>query len=83
MQKPSLGRIVIADVPTDINNGADCAPAVITKAWEHPHRGWLVNLRILLDSAEPPLWRTAVPLYEERPRVVGEAHKAAWWPPRV
>jgi hypothetical protein len=41
MQKPSLGRIVLAVCPQAKSNGADVAPAVITRVWnEHPTGGW-------------------------------------------
>lgn len=86
MQKPSIGRIVVALVPPELNNGSDEAPAVITRVWsEHPAGGWVVNLRILCDS-DNTVWKTSVRLADERPDVVKRnvgAPLVAWWPPRV
>ena len=81
MMKPSLARMVIASVPEPMNNGADEAPAVITRVWnEHPDGGWVVNLRILCDS-ENVIWQTSVRLHDEKPE--NAAPGDAWWPPRV
>lgn len=79
--KPSVGRIVVASVPPATNNGADEAPAVITRVWnEHPGGGWVVNMRILHDSNEIT-WSTSAHLYDEKPENAGPG--AAWWPPRA
>lgn len=76
--KPSVGRIVHAYVAdTTQNNGADVAPAVITRVWNDT----LVNVRILLDG-DAIAWRTSVQLHDERPE--GEAvNHSVWWPSRV
>lgn len=75
MTKPSLGRIVIAAVNPATNNGADEAPAVITRVW-NDH---LVNVRVLLDG-DTVEWKTSVELHTERP---DNPQHAVWWPPRV
>jgi hypothetical protein len=83
MQKPSLGRIVIADVDPAMNNGSDQAPAVITRVWgEHPDGGWTVNLRVFVDSPGAELCKTSVRLFDE-PSVGENRPHTAWWPPRV
>lgn len=84
MQKPSLGRVVIAQVDKAENNGQDHAPAIVTRVWgEHPDGGWIVNLRVLVDTTAMPLSRTSVRLVDERPKVNGADLGTAWWPPRV
>lgn len=74
--KPSLGRIVHVLVDPAINNGADVAPAVITRVWGDS----MVNVKVLLDAAGEQ-WQTSVNLYTERPDNP-ELTRAAWWPPR-
>ena len=88
MQKPSVGRIVIVPVtalsPTEKldNNGAEVAPAVITRVWSDD----LVNVRVLLDGGAMP-WKTSVALFQT-PEEYAEARDAGkafgcYWPPRV
>lgn len=78
--KPSLGRIVLTPVPPETNNGADIAPAIITRVWNDTR----VNVRVLHDS-ENVSWKTSVKLCETE----GEARSpdayghTAYWPPRV
>lgn len=87
---PSVGRIVHVIVSPRENNGADVAPAVITRVWNEQG----INVRVLLDGPDTP-WRTSVPLYESREAL--EAANAqmvisggvrpplfgAFWPPRA
>lgn len=73
---PSMGRIVMVNADPDENNGADQAPAVITRVWSDT----LVNVRVFLDADTTPEWRTSVKLHDARPETVGHD---AWWPPRV
>jgi len=83
MQKPSLCRMVIAHVDPALNNGSSEAPAVITRVWgEHPDGGWVVNLRVFVDTPAAPLSKTSVRLLDG-PSVDGAAEHTAWWPPRV
>jgi hypothetical protein len=87
MQKPSLGRIVLAVGGSARSNGADVAPAIITRVWsEHPAGGWTVNLTVLPDFGQPVLASSAV-LYEDeqtaREHLPYESSIAAYWPPRV
>lgn len=77
--KPSVGRIVLAIVPQETNNGSSVAPAIITRAWSDDR----VNIRVLHDS-ENLTWMTSVKLCRDE----GEAREepygyAAFWPPRV
>lgn len=73
--KPSLGRIVIAHVPAECNNGSTEAPAVITRVWSDT----MVNLRVLCDS-ESILWWTSVTLHDDKPE---DPKYSCWWPQRV
>jgi len=90
MPKPALGRTIHVFADPDKNNGADIAPAVITRVWNDE----MVNVRVLLDSAEAPTWMTSVHLYDDRESAeqtpngyVGANDKripaAAFWPPIV
>lgn len=54
MPTPSVGRIVLVPIEPEMNNGATVAPAIITRVWSDT----TVNLRVLTDSQNPPLWRT-------------------------
>lgn len=82
MQKPSPGRIVIAAVDPSMNNGSDEAPAIITRVWdEHPNGGWVVNLRVFVDTLATPLSLTSVRLFDAPGSTIRPG--AAWWPPRV
>lgn len=89
MTAPALGRIVHVFVDPARNNGADVAPALITRVWnEHG-----VNIRVLLDGPDTP-WLTSVTLRDDREsaekvtsyRVADNGDRypaAAFWPPRV
>lgn len=92
LQKPSLGRIVIAAVSAGDNNGATGAPAVITRVWSDA----MVNIRVLNDG--PAIeWKTSVTLYdtaedlaaakaqrdEQTPSLAQCQFHGAYWPARV
>ena len=85
-QTPAVCRFVQIAVDPAINNGADFAPAVITRVWT----GGIVNVRVLLDGPETP-WRTSVRVHESREAAEawhaenssGPLAHIAWWPPRV
>ena len=96
--KPSLGRTVHVRMDPRENNGADTAPAIITRVWAHEStdtRGlprYLVNVRVLSDTSANPELRTSVYLYELRPSddeleehyPTLEARRiVAFWPPMV
>ncbi|MFJ9374445.1 hypothetical protein [Streptomyces sp. NPDC101455] len=90
MPKPAIGRIVHITMDPAWNNGADVAPAIITRVWNDA----CVNLRVLADSQNVE-WKTSVPLFESRDAL--EAHfdsvaasvpgaprpSGAFWPERV
>lgn len=89
MNTPALGRIVHTFVDPARNNGADIAPAVITRVWNEQG----VNLRVLLDGPDT-LWFTSVVLCDDRDSAEQVKSKrvadngdhypaAAFWPPRV
>ena len=80
MQKPSIVRMVIVPMDPNRNNGADEAPAIITRVWSDTY----INVKVLSDSNDAPEWRTSVTLLEEKPeRIIGDGRGMAWWPPRV
>jgi hypothetical protein len=77
-QKPSVGRIVHVPVEPSTSNGADVAPAVITRVWNDT----TVNVRVLADA--PPSatdWRTSLVLVDDLDD--GEGLCRWIWPGRV
>ena len=83
MQKPSKGRIVIAQASPEGNNGDDTCPAVVTRVWgERPDGSWAINLKTLKDGPVDE-WKTSVVLFdtEEDARAYGLG--GCFWPPRV
>jgi hypothetical protein len=73
--KPSVGRIVLVPMDPTTNNGADVAPAVVTRVWSDT----CINVRVLADS-ENLLWRTSVTHVES---LDGAAPHNWAWPPRI
>jgi hypothetical protein len=68
--KPSVGRIVHVFADPRWNNGADVAPAVITRVWEEDDPV-TVNVRVLHDGppecpAKRRDWLCSIPLYGTR-----------------
>lgn len=86
---PSVGRIVVVRAAPHQNNGADEAPAVVTRVWGQRGDGaWTVNLRVLLDGSDVTPAKTSVALFPDRDAAVAAATGptdtyVAWWPPRV
>ncbi|MGW8326481.1 hypothetical protein ACWGLE_01095 [Streptomyces sp. NPDC055897] len=91
---PSVGRIVLVTVEPTTNNGADVAPAIITRVWSDS----MVNVQVFRDGAHGGQAATSIPLFADRAAVdtaraerVGAAlpHQlvttfmAAYWPPRT
>ena len=82
MPKPTLGRIVHVLMDPAMNNGADIAPAIITRVWSDT----TVNLRVLTDSQNPPLWRTSSIYADDLDTIPADdpTRLNRWaWPPRV
>jgi hypothetical protein len=94
-QVPSVGRIVFVTMPPESNNGADVAPAVITRVWGDD----VINVRVLPDgrSGESPAI-TSIRLHADRgdldraaqeqrdaalPHAMPVTYRGAYWPPRV
>jgi hypothetical protein len=79
-QQPSLGRIVLVAVDPAMNNGADTAPAVITRVWN----ATTINVRVLLDSDGVPPWRTSLTHTDTLEGLDPFLCPHRWtWPPRV
>jgi hypothetical protein len=92
MQTPAIGRIVHITMDPAENNGADVAPAIITRVWSDT----CVNVRVLADSHATD-WKTSVTIWETQDAlnthydklisdgVVAEGTRpsGAFWPPRV
>ena len=75
--KPSVGRIVHVPMNPNKNNGADVAPAVITRVWSDE----CVNVHVLADGPDTE-WRTSVTHVEDLAERGERSH--VWsWPPRV
>jgi hypothetical protein len=80
MHKPSLGRVVIVHgLDPALNNGATEAPAVITRVWSDR----CVNLQVLVDEANAPIWKTSVMLYDDDAAAPEGATFYATWPART
>lgn len=76
MTKPSLGRVVLVPADPAVNNGAEIAPAIITRVWTDE----VINVRVLLDS-DAVQWRTSVGYVDSFDDIETTHH---WtWPPRV
>ena len=81
--QPTIGRVVIAQTNANFNNGANVAPAVITRVWgERPEGGWTINVKVLRDALSEE-WKTSVVLFdtEEQAREYGLG--GCFWPPRA
>jgi hypothetical protein len=80
--KPSLCRMVIAIVDPANNNGADVAPAVITRVWgQQPDGAWTVNVQVFNDSPVSE-WKTSIVLFDTEEQAREHGTHAAFWPPR-
>lgn len=79
-QLPSLGRIVIVPMDPAKNNGANTAPAIITRVWNDT----MVNVRVQPDTAST-FMRTSVELADTVPTVDdGGLVPHVWsWPART
>lgn len=85
-QKPSIGRFVTVPAAALRGcemNGAEVAPAVITRVWSDD----MVNVRVLLDGNDTP-WKTSIKLYAsredyDRAALVNGMDFGCYWPERV
>lgn len=86
LMTPTIGRIVHVPIEalkatalTHENNGADFAPAMITRVWSPA----MVNVRVLLDGREIP-WLTSITLYDDRATYEASSNAyGCYWPERV
>jgi hypothetical protein len=77
-QQPSVGRIVHVPMDPATNNGADFAPAVITRVWNDT----TVNVRVLADAYPSNAdWRTSLAFVDTLAE--GDALCRWTWPGRV
>lgn len=82
--KPSVGRIVHLIGPHANSNGADVAPAIITRVWS----GTCVNVTVFPDCGTPHSV-TSVRLVEDEATAsdinaqAEHPQNLAFWPPRV
>ncbi|GAA3718248.1 hypothetical protein [Streptomyces tremellae] len=84
MQKPSLGRVVLALVEPTTNGGADIAPAVVVRVGAaHDDGSHTVNVKADLDSSTSPKWMTGVRLCPDEETARAYDGAAAFWPPRA
>ncbi len=74
---PTVGRIVLVGIDPAVNNGADRAPAIITRVFTPE----CVNLRVMVDGPGEMPWRTSSTLCEPED-LAGTTAKWAW-PPLV
>ena len=77
---PTIGRIVLVPMDPATNNGADVAPAVITRVWNEN----TINVQILAD-APGCAWRTSLTHADSLDGLGDEPNRLyRWtWPPRV
>lgn len=84
MQKPSLGRIVLVVGGAAKSNGAEVAPAIITRVFsEHPDGGWTINATVLPDYGQPALASSLRLVDDEDTARALPGGYGAFWPPRV
>ena len=89
--KPSIGRIVIVVSSQAANNGADRAPAIITRVWGNPVTDTCegpvnVNVSALPDCGHHVQCIPTVPLYDTEADAADCAELGmpyAYWPERV
>jgi hypothetical protein len=73
---PDVGDVVLVPMDPAANNGADVAPAVITRVWSST----TVNARVLADGDVLP-WRTSL-VYSDTLDDVSASAPVWTWPPR-
>lgn len=89
MQKPSPGRVIMAVGGSAASNGADVAPALITRVWPNENAAdgtWLINATVFPDYGDP-VFATSTKLYDTeeqaRANLPYPSSIAAYWPPRI
>jgi hypothetical protein len=90
VQTPTQGRIVIVEGDLVSSNGADTAPAIVTRTWGQNSDGThTINATTFPDNS-PSRVVSSIRLYPDREAAMsGDARKSfegatvAYWPPRV
>lgn len=77
---PTIGRVVHVLGGVAVSNGANVAPAIITRVWEQANGTYLINCTVFPD-ASPPRAATSVKLVKNHTEAKEHGH-AAFWPPR-
>lgn len=75
---PTVGRIVLVPMDPAMNNGADQAPAVITRVWDDGS----VNVHVLPDGNVTE-WRTSLVQVDDLDDRNDDSRHVWMWPPRV
>lgn len=89
--KPSIGRIVIVVSSQASSNGADRAPAIITRVWGNPDEdtcngSMLVNVTAIPDLSSHVQPIGSVPLFDTEADAKEHGQPGvpyAYWPERV
>lgn len=76
-----VGDVVLVGVDPVKNNGAETAPAIVTRTWS----GTSINVRVLHDQDVPPEWRCSLVHADVLPDPDPDSPDAAWkyrwtWP---
>lgn len=83
--KPSIGRVIIVKGHQAASNGADRAPAIITRVWGDGDTSIgpvMVNATAFCDLGRLKLLGS-INLYDSEADVPVGADVAAFWPPRA
>ncbi|MGW1035022.1 hypothetical protein ACWD4Z_22900 [Streptomyces antibioticus] len=79
-----VGDVVLVAVDPLLNNGAETAPAIVTRTWS----GTTINVRVLYDQDTPPEWRCSLTHADVLPDADPDKPDQAWryrwtWPTTI
>lgn len=83
---PSIGRIVIVKALAVASNGANVAPAIITRAWDSNdtrNEPAMVNVTALPDFGQPVIVGSVKVYDTEAEAIAANPSYCAWWPART
>lgn len=85
LSAPAIGDTLLVRMDPRTNNGADVAPALITRVWSRTHdSSWTVNVKVLADTPDNE-WKTSISLYPTRETadlLRPDGFHVGWWPQR-